>query len=125
MPSERCSKFEECNAPLCPQDKENHHHIWFPDEEICSLRRFQSLHWVKKQKSIAQKHGSVGGFFNVEMLNALNQVHKGIAGANPDEPLENRADLKWIRDLVAARDAKKTRGKLASASAEPRENSKL
>ncbi|MFC1924913.1 hypothetical protein ACFLXA_06085 [Chloroflexota bacterium] len=113
-----CKNFEECDAPLCPLE-ENEYHIWYPNEDICNLRKFQSLDWIKKQKLIARKHGSIEGFFNLKMLNATFQIRRGIIGANPDLALSAKADEKWIVERLVggikrARPSKKNR-KLALA----------
>ena len=127
MPSSDCKHFETCQAPLCPmgEQKQNCNHIWYHDEAICKAKEFQSLRWIQKQKLIAKKHGSVEGFFTVEMLNAIERVSKGIVGAEPDVPLEKRADLKWIKDLRAAQRRMKKRRTLASATQKTGRTSKL
>lgn len=101
MSNDNCKNFEECNAPLCPLDEESLKYcIWYPDEDICNLRRFQTLDWIKKQKLVARKHGSTDGFFNIRMLNTITHIQKGIAGANPDLPLSAKSDEKWIAERL-------------------------
>lgn len=97
MSYENCKNFEGCDAPLCPMDENSLKHcIWYPNEDICKLRKFQTLDWVKKQKLIAKKHGSVDGFFSINMLQAIKKVSKGISGANPDNGMS--AEQQWFRD---------------------------
>jgi hypothetical protein len=89
----------------------NEQYIWYPDEDICSLRRFASVDWVRKQKLIVKKHGSVDGFFTARMLQVIKKVSKGITGANPDSGID--AEKRWFRD----RGLPKSRGKSAMPSA--------
>ena len=115
MRAEECKNFEGCDVPLCPMDESSLiHGIWFPDEDICKSRQFQSLGWIRKQKLITKRHGSVEGFFNIKMLNAVLQVHKRIMGADPDLPLSANVDERWIRD----RGLLKSGGKSAMANEE-------
>ena len=84
-----CKRFEECSAPLCPMDKVSlEHGIFFSDEEICRLKEFQSLRWVKRQKAIVRKGISNEGYFSILMLNSRRQIRKGTEGINPDQSLE-------------------------------------
>lgn len=103
MTSINCKHYDNCAAPICPMDEDSLTGIWYPDEEICQSRQFATLDWIRKQKLIARKHGSVDGFFSVAMLQALERVNKGITGANPDEP---DSEAKWVRDLKKGRDNK-------------------
>lgn len=98
MNKEQCKNFEGCDALLCPMDESSWKdaRIWYPDEDICNLRKFQTLDWIKKQKQIARKHGSIEGFFNIRMLQAIKKVSKGISGANPDNGMS--AEQQWFRD---------------------------
>ena len=93
--SKACKNFETCSAPLCPMDT-NPAHIWFPDEEICILKGFASLGWVRKQKLVAKKHGTADGFFTIKMLQALRRVVKGVVGANSDTGMG--AEEQWLKD---------------------------
>jgi len=44
------------------------------------MRECQGVDWVKKQRLIARRHGSVDGFFTVELLKGIRRVRKGIRG---------------------------------------------
>ncbi|MFC1974381.1 hypothetical protein ACFLU2_03410 [Chloroflexota bacterium] len=92
---DECKRFEECSAQLCPMDN-NDDHLWYPGEEICPLRRFASLDWVRKQKLIVKRCGSMYGFFNVKMLQAIRKVSKGLIGADPDKGII--AEKRWFKD---------------------------
>ena len=101
MPNPGCRYFEDCEATLCPMDGERLPKIgWYPYEEICRVKKFARLGWIKKQKSISRKYGSLDGFFNLEMLEAIGRVRKGIEGANPDDW---DSPKKWIKDLLKTR----------------------
>lgn len=105
MNKQECNLFETCSAPLCPMDN-NEQYIWYPDEDICSLRQFASVNWVRKQKLIAKKHGSVNGFFSVKMLQVIKKVSKGITGANPDSGID--AVKQWFRDRGLSKSRRKS-----------------
>lgn len=93
--AEKCIRFEDCEAPLCPlQPQSVEGGIWYPGEAICRLRRFQRLPWVAKQRGIVKAGAPPDGFFTVRMLQAIRRVAKGIAGADPDFITSEDA---WLR----------------------------
>ncbi len=107
MTSEQCRSFETCEAPLCPlEDCSNY--IWYPDEAVCKLRRVIP-DWVKKQRRIVKVGAPPDNYFTVEMLNVLNQIRKGITGANPDD---EEGESKWLRQKRRVGTAKRN-GELA------------
>ena len=62
-----CRHCEECEAPLCPLDEASlEGGIWFPGEEICKDKRFQSFPWIQAQKQIKDDDSSK--FFTKETL---------------------------------------------------------
>ncbi len=93
-----CPKFENCSATLCPLADNLKHLIWYPDEDICKAKKFQTLPWLKKQKAIARSNAPNDRYFTIEMLEAITRVQKGIAGIDPDQPLKEaeRAERDWI-----------------------------
>ena len=95
MNIEQCRLFEECEAPLCPLEENSiKHGIWYPDEEICRAKKFQSLKWIKRQKRIAKLGLTIdSGLFTARMLESLRRVSKGIKGANPDNI---DSEQKWL-----------------------------
>lgn len=108
MSNEQCRLFETCEAPLCPLDKTSiEHAVWYPDEEICRARKFQSLPWIQKQKRIA-KLGLTweDGFFTVKMLKTIQVVTKSLKGADPDD---FGSEEKWLKQRLSA-GAKSDRG---------------
>ena len=99
MEKTNCQKYDGCSAPICPLDKSSiTDGVWYADEEICQLRKFQQLPWIKKQKLVVKAGASVDKYFTVEMLLAKKQIRKGVEGINPDQPLElaKRAEKKWM-----------------------------
>jgi hypothetical protein len=100
-----CPRFEGCNATLCPLADNLRHLIWYPDEDICTAKRFQTLPSVEKQKAIAKINAPNDRYFSVEMLGAVRQVRKGIEGISPDQSLEQakKAERKWIMEKRSGR----------------------
>lgn len=107
MNKDSCPNFEKgCSAPLCPLDEGSREHgIWYPDEEICSRKDFQSLDWIRKQKAIVKAKSPFDKYFTPAMIQAISQVRKGILGINPDQPLEKarETERKWIAGKKSGR----------------------
>jgi len=81
-----CKYFNMCSAPLCPMSEQSlKNGLWYPDEEVCRLRRFASCAWVRKQKKISNKAGVNNGYFTVETLRSIKAVKCGIKGIDPDK----------------------------------------
>ena len=96
MKSSDCKKFEICDAPLCPLDKQSlEHGIWYPDEAICDLRGCNEV-WLKTQKKIAKVETRADRYFNLEMLSRLHYIRKGIEGLDPDST-EATQLKKWLK----------------------------
>jgi len=94
-----CPKFEDCSAPLCPLDETSiKNGIFYPDEEICQRRDFQTLDWIQKQKAIVRARAPNDKFFNIPMLEAITRVQKGITGIDPNQALDKakQAERNWI-----------------------------
>ena len=51
---EKCNRFNECSAPLCPLDPDIKSRLWFHDEEICKSQEHNKHRWIKKQRSIVR-----------------------------------------------------------------------
>ena len=81
-----CALYENCIAPLCPLDRSSLKGVWYPDEEICRSRTQGNLPWLKAQRKLTRVAAT--GYFNLEMLNHLVVIRKGIAGLDPDVPEE-------------------------------------
>lgn len=52
---EKCNRFNECSAPLCPLDPDIKSQLWFHDEEVCKSREHNKHRWIKKQRSIVRR----------------------------------------------------------------------
>jgi len=116
-----CGLYEECIAPLCPLDRSSLKGVWYPGEEICRSRTHGNLTWIRAQRKISRAKAS--GYFNLEILNSIRTIRKGITGLDPnaeEKPqlrrwLElhekkrsgSRADAMQAKGAEAAREAKK------------------
>ena len=95
---EDCKHYGYCNASLCPLDIEENIEkdvIWYPNEEICRLRAFSKLPWIKAQRKIVAKGCGSDRYFTHKMLNQGCIIGKRMCGLDPD--LEGSPDLKgWF-----------------------------
>ena len=92
--SKQCKHFNSCSGPLCPLDLCG---IWYADEDICKVRKFQQERWIKNQKKIKKVGSYDTGYFTKEMLDRRLFVKKGIKGIDPDKD-EPRQLKKWLRE---------------------------
>lgn len=101
-----CPKYEDCSAPICPLQRYTiDRGIWYPDEDICTAKRFQTLAWVRTQRAITRAGAADDRYFTAPMLNSVRQVRKGIEGIDPDQPLKQaeEAEQRWITDKKGRR----------------------
>lgn len=99
MPKQKCPKHETCSAPLCPLELGSPHDTFFIGEEICKLKRFQTLGWVKKQRALVKAKVSNSTYFTIEMLKSIRRVTKSLEGIDPDLSLKQaqQAEEAWIK----------------------------
>ena len=92
-----CHRYETCNAPLCPLGEK--HYIWYPDEEICTYRKFSREPWIKAQRKIAKRTANPDRYFTFAMLNQGCVIRTGIIGLDPDA-VTSRKELekKWLKN---------------------------
>ena len=116
----QCRHFVCCSAPLCPLDEKHlETDIWYPNEEICSLKTVPT--WIKNQKKITKKTKDKNTYYTYEMLNRNCKVGKGMTGLNPDKseepqledwlkkhPLKKALSEKQKNNLVEARKKRQT-----------------
>jgi len=98
-----CPKYDGCDVPLCPLDQPEDlvKHTWYPDEPICSRRKYARLSWIRTQRRIAKlQRGPETGYFTKPMLDVLNRVHKQVRGANPDM---EKSESRWFRARARAK----------------------
>ena len=76
MDRKDCRYWNECNAPLCPLDR-GAKGIWYPDEDICGVRKYGKRTWIANQKKIA-KRGDVNTYFTKKMLQLKTVIRTGI-----------------------------------------------
>ena len=107
-----CPHYQDCAAPLCPKDVDLTERMWFPDEPVCRLKVVPD--WIRAQKKIVRSKGiDAGKYFTLRMLNALDDVPKGMQGADPDLVTGERI---WLTSY--ARSTGKQPAKRRSASKE-------
>lgn len=91
MTNPRCKYYDSCEAPLCPLDEESlKFGIWYPDEEICHLRKLQKLDWIKKQKKLIEMGADPNFYFDVKMLQKIKRVSSKTKGKDPDAGILRR-----------------------------------
>lgn len=91
----RCSKFDSCNAPICPVDLCGSR--WYPDSDICTCLDFSNLPWVKNQRTISKKCHDTNSYFNLTMLSHNCQIREGIAGLDLYRNMTEKAQTKhWL-----------------------------
>lgn len=87
-----CRHYQNCDAPLCPEDINVKHCLWFPGEPICRLRT--APEWVAKQKKISRLEGiDSEKCFTVRMLERIEEIKADIEGANPETA---KAEAVWL-----------------------------
>lgn len=97
-----CPSFENCEAMLCPLDKDIKLRVWYPDEPICGRKDYQNIEWLKKQKEIAKKVLVKGNYFNLEIIQAIKKIDLLTEGINP-----NIIDGKRVEDYGNQKTLKK------------------
>lgn len=95
LKSDQCRHFDCCSAPLCLLDEKHlKADIWYPDEEICRLKKIPD--WIKRQKKIAKKTKEKDTYYTYEMLNRNCKVGNGMTGLNPDIAEEPQL-IAWLK----------------------------
>jgi hypothetical protein len=93
--SRTCSKFDYCNAPICPVDLVDAQ--WYSNEEFCTSYAFSNLPWIKNQRRISKKCRDTDGYFNLTMLSQNCQIKGGITGIDPDSTVsEDKLTRIWL-----------------------------
>ena len=101
MEAKECIRFDSCSAPLCPLDENSlNNGIWYFDEEICHLREFCHLPWIRNQKKIAKKARDYDSYFTLRMLEQNCMIKAGITGIDSETPLDavEREEKKWLNN---------------------------
>ena len=98
MTNEKCNRFDYCSVPLCPVDKQSLRDcVWYPDEEICSLRKYTKSLMISNQKKIKKVVNDTETYFNKQMLEKHITITKNLKGLDPDKPFKPQFD-KWIKN---------------------------
>ena len=96
----QCRFYDGCSAQLCPKlsDEENSGCIWYPDEDVCRLRKAMPV-WVKQQRKIARKFQTENTYyyFTLAMLKIPFRVTKAVKGLNPDNLNEGKQLKTWFQ----------------------------
>ncbi len=78
-----CRYYQNCDAPLCPQDVNVKQCIWFPGEPICRLK--DAPEWVAKQRKISKLKGiDQEKYFTVRILESIREITSDLEGANTE-----------------------------------------
>jgi hypothetical protein len=95
-PSLECKRFNSCSAPICPLYEGG---IWYPDEEICALKEYAKLGWIKYQKKIKRMTRVPEFFFTLRMLERNCIIGRAIEGLDPDHDLNamERDEANWLK----------------------------
>ena len=75
----KCSKYNTCNAPICPESLDDNH-LWYPGEDVCT----RNFDFAKRHRKLAKKAKS--GYFTPSMILHDCIVKTGITGIDPDRP---------------------------------------
>jgi len=92
-----CKYFDDCSAPMCPQDSEVVKTAWFANEPVCRL--YDVPDWVKRQRKIAKTSATeTAGCFTLPMLERRCVIGKKISGIDPDmtEAQRKKAENNWL-----------------------------
>lgn len=96
MEKSECKYFEECSAPLCPEDGSSlENGCWFPDEEIC--RKGSPPEFVRRQKRIAKKLDFDAGCFTKKMLEQKCKITSALKGIDPDKGCPHDLEDAWLK----------------------------
>jgi hypothetical protein len=52
---ESCKHSQSCSSNICPKDKDVNLRTWFVDEDICSLREYRDLPFVRRQRQLKKR----------------------------------------------------------------------
>jgi hypothetical protein len=50
-----CLHFNECSAPMCPKDRHIDYRTWFIGEEICRVREYRNLGYIRRQRQLNKR----------------------------------------------------------------------
>ena len=96
----KCSSFDKCSAPFCPENPESLEDRWFPEEEICTYHKDT---FIKAQRKIANRIEDKTGYFTFAMLNKNSVIGKKIRGIDPDSRNEKQTITTWLRNHKSKR----------------------
>ncbi len=101
-----CRHYQNCNAPLCPEDVNVKQCLWFPGEPVCRLK--SAPEWVNKQRRINRTKGlDREGYFTVRMLDRIKEITTNLQGADSNQYQGERTWLAMQTRLGNPDDLKK------------------
>ena len=104
MSANTCQHFDDCSAPICPEDSSSIANCsWFPGEEICRRLNYQKMPIMNHQRRIARATDKdpERGCFTAEMLKQDCRIMKGIHGLDPDAEITRERVHKWLQEHPA------------------------
>ena len=101
-----CRHYQNCDAPLCPQDVNVKQCIWFPGEPVCRLKT--APEWVAKQRQIKRlKNIDRERYFTVRILERIKEITPQTQGADPELTAAEKA---WLAPNTRASKTGKSSG---------------
>lgn len=95
---ESCKFYENCDAQLYPLDKTIGDKVWYADEDVCCSGKFKHFDWIKRQKSLRKRKGTVEqGLFTVAMLSSIGRITTKTKGVNPDK---KKTVATWVAQKI-------------------------
>ncbi len=78
-----CHHYQNCDAPLCPEDVNLKQCLWFPGEPVCRLKN--APEWAHKQRKIAKlKNIDKEKYFTVRILDRIKEITDDLQGADTE-----------------------------------------
>ena len=78
-----CRHYQNCDAPLCPEDVNLKQCLWFPGEPVCRLKNVPD--WVTKQRKIARLKGiNPEKYFTIRILERIEEITSDLEGADSE-----------------------------------------
>ena len=95
---DKCSLEQAYSTPLCPLDTHIESRIWYPDEPVCTSRKFAKVTWIKNQRKIKNRARNKSRYLTLKMLKRNYRIKTGIKGLSPDVTgsSEHEREQNWL-----------------------------